>query len=98
MTLGPAFAKPVAIGRGPYTSRHDYVVSRDGLLCRCGAPVKNLAHSASLQSQDKIAPSKSGIKHLEPDPKVSGVIDSGVIYRLRKDGEHLIRHVDQGAS
>ena len=23
MTLGPAFAKPVAIGRGPYTSRHD---------------------------------------------------------------------------
>jgi APA family basic amino acid/polyamine antiporter len=33
-------------------------------LCRCGAPVKNLAHSASLHSQDKIAPSKSGIKHL----------------------------------
>src|ERR1700690_4182306 len=23
VTLGPAFAKPVAIGRGPYTSRHD---------------------------------------------------------------------------
>jgi hypothetical protein len=23
VTLGPEFAKPVAIGRGPYTSRHD---------------------------------------------------------------------------
>jgi hypothetical protein len=33
-------------------------------LCRCGAPVKNLAHSASLQLLDKIAPSKFGIKHL----------------------------------
>jgi len=33
-------------------------------LCRRGAPVKNLAHSASLQSPDKIAPSKSGIKQL----------------------------------
>jgi hypothetical protein len=33
-------------------------------LCRCGAPVKNLAHSASLQLLHKIAPSKFGIKHL----------------------------------
>jgi hypothetical protein len=33
-------------------------------LCRCGAPVKNLAHSASLQLLDKIAPSKFGIKQL----------------------------------
>jgi hypothetical protein len=33
-------------------------------LCRRGAPVKNLAHSASLQLLDKTAPSKFGIKHL----------------------------------
>lgn len=33
-------------------------------LCRRGAPMKNLAHSASLDSEDKDAPSKSGIKHL----------------------------------
>ena len=35
---------------------------------------------------------------LEPDPKVSGVIDSGVIHGLRKYGERVIRNVDQGAS
>jgi hypothetical protein len=34
-------------------------------LCRCGAPMKNLAHSASFDSDDKDAPSKPGIKHLE---------------------------------
>ena len=33
-------------------------------LCRCGAPVENLAHSASFHSDEKIAPSKPGIKHL----------------------------------
>jgi hypothetical protein len=32
--------------------------------CRCGAPMKNLAHSASLESLDKNAPSKTGTKHL----------------------------------
>jgi hypothetical protein len=35
-------------------------------LRRRGAPVQNLAHSASFHSKEKIAPSKSGIKHLEP--------------------------------
>jgi hypothetical protein len=39
-------------------------------LCRCGAAMKNLAHSASLHCEENIAPSKSGIKHL-----VSGVLD-----------------------
>ena len=34
-------------------------------LCRCGAPMKNLAHSASLKSLDKNAPSKAGTKHLD---------------------------------
>jgi hypothetical protein len=33
-------------------------------LCRCGAPVKNLSHSASFESLDKNAPSKSGTKQL----------------------------------
>ncbi|WP_292067954.1 hypothetical protein, partial [Mesorhizobium sp.] len=30
-------------------------------------PVKNLAHSASFDSEDKDAPSKPGIKHLVDD-------------------------------
>ena len=33
-------------------------------LCRCGAPMEYLAHSASLQSGVTSAPSKPGIKHL----------------------------------
>jgi hypothetical protein len=32
--------------------------------CRRGAPMKNLAHSASFESLDKNAPLKSGTKHL----------------------------------
>jgi hypothetical protein len=31
--------------------------------CRGGAPVKNLAHSASFHSKENNAPSKPGIKH-----------------------------------
>jgi len=33
-------------------------------LCRGGAAVENLAHSASFHSRDKNAPSKPDIKHL----------------------------------
>jgi len=33
-------------------------------LSRCGAPVENLAHSASFQLTMNNAPSKSGIKQL----------------------------------
>ena len=33
-------------------------------LCRCGAPMKNLAHSASFESLEKNAPSNPGTKHL----------------------------------
>jgi hypothetical protein len=33
-------------------------------LCRCGASVENLTHSASFHSGEKTAPSKPGIKHL----------------------------------
>jgi hypothetical protein len=32
--------------------------------CRRGAPVKNLDHSASFQSEENIAPSTSGVKQL----------------------------------
>ncbi|MBY0508568.1 MAG: hypothetical protein K2P94_00315, partial [Rhodospirillaceae bacterium] len=34
-------------------------------LCRSGAAVKNLAHSASLHSWENNAPSKPGTKHLD---------------------------------
>jgi len=39
---------------------------RSGLPCRASSwpPMKNLAHSASLESLDKNAPSKGGTKHL----------------------------------
>ena len=33
--------------------------------CRRGAPVLNLAHSASFHSREKTAPSNPGIKHLD---------------------------------
>ncbi len=35
-------------------------------LSRCGAPVEYLAHSASFQLTVNNAPSKPGIKHLNP--------------------------------
>jgi hypothetical protein len=42
-------------------------------LCRCGAVVKNLAHSASLHANEKTAPSKPGIKHLVVRGPVHGL-------------------------
>src|SRR6266702_6541771 len=33
-------------------------------LCRCGAPVQYLAHSASFHSLEKYAPPNTGTKHL----------------------------------
>jgi hypothetical protein len=49
-------------------------------LCRRGAPVKNLAHSASLRLLDKIAPSKFGIKHL--GRRVSDLMCSGGVVKV----------------
>ena len=43
-----------------------YLYCSTDYLSRCGAAVKNLAHSASFQAKEKIAQSKSGIKHLVP--------------------------------
>jgi hypothetical protein len=42
-------------------------------LCRCGAPMKNLAHSASFESLDKNAPSNAGTKHLVNDSHFTNV-------------------------
>src|ERR1700722_14774294 len=36
-------------------------------LCRSGAPMKNLAHSASFESLDKNAPSNAGTKQVGSD-------------------------------
>jgi hypothetical protein len=33
-------------------------------LCRCGAPVQYLSHSASFHSLEKYAPPNAGTKHL----------------------------------
>src|SRR5215475_6614173 len=41
-------------------------------LSRGGAPMKNLAHTASFESLDKDAPSKPRTEHLEPRPRFCG--------------------------
>src|SRR5512134_2634495 len=47
-------------------------------LCRPGAPVQNLAHSASLHSCEKNAPSNAGIKHLSGSSgKLCGIGQEG---------------------
>jgi hypothetical protein len=48
-------------------------------LCRRGAPMKNLAHSASFESFDKDAPSKPGTKHLAHPNVVARVKGEGVL-------------------
>src|SRR3954471_14932412 len=53
---------------------------------RAGAPMQNLAHSASLQSDEKSAPSKPGTKHLGYAPAIrEGLVAS------------VLLHVSQGA-
>ena len=54
---------PVALGQRPQALLTMLYRSTDR-LCRCGAPVKNLAHSASFHSMEKNAPSNAGTKHL----------------------------------
>ena len=51
-------------------------------LCRCGAPMKNLAHSASFHSSVKSALSKPGIKHLD----TSRAPIPGTLCRRGRDG------------
>src|SRR5262245_56162996 len=60
---------PVALGQHPQALLTILYCSTDR-LCRGGAPMKNLAHSASFESELKGAPSKPGIKHLDHGPSV----------------------------
>src|SRR5271163_2922496 len=53
----------VALGQRPQALLTMLYRSTDR-LCRRGAPMKNLSHSASFESLDKDAPSKPGTKHL----------------------------------
>ena len=50
---------PIALGQRPQALLTMPYRSTDR-LCRRGAPMQNLAHSASLDSEDKDAPSKPG--------------------------------------
>src|SRR5271170_5984614 len=54
---------PVAPRKGPQALLTTLYRSTDR-LCRGGAAVENLAHSASLHAGENGAPSKPGIKHL----------------------------------
>src|SRR5215212_3050551 len=56
----------MALSQGPQARLTILYCSTD-CRCRCGAAVENLAHSASLHSGDKNAPSNPGIKHLMGD-------------------------------
>src|SRR5215204_2778685 len=53
----------MALGQGPQARLTILYCSTD-CLSRCGAAMKNLAHSASLHSGDKNAPSNLGIKQV----------------------------------
>jgi hypothetical protein len=53
----------VAFGKRPQARLTILYCSTDR-LCRCGAAMKNLSHSASFQPKDKIAPSNAGTKQL----------------------------------
>ena len=54
---------PIALGQRPQALLTILYCSTD-CLCRCGAAVKNLSHSASFHSRENKAPSNRGIKHL----------------------------------
>src|ERR1700690_854802 len=59
---------PVAPGQSPQ-ARLTMLYRSTDCLCRCGAAVENLSHSASYQSAENNAPSKPGIKHLANQPR-----------------------------
>ena len=60
---GGLLIDPEALGQRPQALLTMLYRSTDR-LSRRGAPVQNLAHSASFESLDKDAPSKAGTKHL----------------------------------
>jgi hypothetical protein len=49
-------------------------------LCRCGAPVQYLSHSASFHSLEKYAPPNAGTKHLGRCNFPSK--DAGIVFAL----------------
>src|SRR6476660_1866985 len=53
---------PIALRQRPQALLTILYCSTD-CLCRCGAAVKNLSHSASFHSRENNAPSNPGIKH-----------------------------------
>ena len=60
-------------------------------LRRAGAPMKNLAHSASFDSDEKNAPSKSGIKHLGKTEKDAAIGAAAALVSIERmsDGGRL---------
>ena len=83
----------MALGQSPQALLTMLYRSTDR-LCRRGAPIKNLSHSASFESLDKNAPAKSGTKHIGGEAqrvllpssfaqfKVSLMLRIGIIYAL----------------
>ena len=65
----------MALGQGPQALLTMLYRSTD-CLCRCGAAVKNLAHSASFQSLENNAPSNPGIKHCALDESNNVLLDT----------------------
>src|SRR3954466_14745296 len=63
----------VALGKLPQ-ARLTMLYRSTDRRCRCGAPMVNLSHSASFSSQEKTAPSNSGIKHLGSAERGTGVV------------------------
>src|SRR5215210_5450628 len=53
----------VALGQAPQ-ARLTMLYRSTDCRCRAGAPMENLAHSASFHSNEKSAPLNPGIKHL----------------------------------
>ena len=79
---------PVALGQSPQALLTMLYRSTDR-LCRRGAAVKNLAHSAFLHSCEKSAPSKSGIKHIRNTPSLR------MLNQLRSRQSHHNRFIDR---
>ncbi len=64
LPLGDGFGiDPITLGKRPQARLTILYCSTDR-LCRCGASVKNLSHSASCHCLENNAPSNPGIKHL----------------------------------
>jgi hypothetical protein len=61
-------------------------------LCRCGAPVQYLSHSASFHSLEKYAPPNAGTKHLvlKASPKEQEMTELGSLLTHRSKAHGLV--------